>query len=308
MDDGYDSVKSQMTVPLDLPMRCPVCALEEGQPEVIERHSTQFQSQTWSYTIYRCALCYSQFAWPRKAAPPEWYAEQGEYYGWRWEFDLFLHDVKVLRSSGLQRESFRILEVGCGEGLLLESLSPYGDAWGLEWNHRAAEIGTAKGLRVETTNLSAFRDANPSMKFQIAGCFQVIEHLERPDEFLVQMREVLTPGGWLFLSIPNPDRYMLHLERERWDFPPHHLTRFSKYGIKKLLDRFGFQVKRMIDRPIGDSDKKAVLNKIYRKVPLPKRIRHILKLPILAACYPVALWMRGAAQGQDLYLAAERTR
>jgi 2-polyprenyl-3-methyl-5-hydroxy-6-metoxy-1,4-benzoquinol methylase len=289
-----------------MPTRCPVCALEQRQFEQIDRHIDQFQARTWSYTIHQCNRCRSQFAWPREAAPPEWYAERGEYYGWRWEFDLFLNDMNSIRDSEFQTEPVRILEVGCGEGLLLASLASYGDAWGLESNRQAAAIGRTKGLRIVEGDIDGFLERHSTISFRIVGCFQILEHVERPRDFLSRIRQLLSPGGWLFLSVPNPDRYMLHFERERWDFPPHHLTRFSKGGLMSLLEQTGFRVLKAIPRPMAASDIEVVLNKMYHAVPWPRRVRQCLKFGIRALSYPIAIWMRWASKGQDLYLAAKR--
>lgn len=161
-----------MTSPLDMPTRCPVCELEQGQFETIERHSEEFHSRTWSYTIHRCSRCRSQFAWPCKAAPPEWYAERGEYYGWRWEFDLFLEAVSQLRASGQFGNRPRVFEIGCGEGIILQRLQPLADVVGIEFNLQAAELARVKGLQILSVDLVDFRKIYPHTNFDFVAFFR----------------------------------------------------------------------------------------------------------------------------------------
>lgn len=295
-----------MTSPLDLPTRCPVCAFEQRQFEDIERHSELFQARTWSFTMYRCNRCLSQFAWPREAAPPEWYAERGEYYGWRWEFDLFLEALSHLRASGQLGDRPRGLEVGCGEGMVLQRLQPWADVLGIEFNQQAADRGRAKGLRIDSTGIVDFCKTCPQTNFHFVALFQVIEHVEDPQALLLQVLGLLEPGGWIFLSTPNGDRYMARIKREAWDYPPHHLVRFSREGLVQLLERTGFEIHKMVTRPMEYADLRAAAHGLYQCVPLPRKLRHVLKLLILGVLFPVAFWMCLRGEGKTLFLAARR--
>jgi hypothetical protein len=52
----------------------------------------------------------------------------------------------------------------------------------------------------------------------------------------------MSDNGVLMLSVPNERRLFLKIGREWWDKPPHHLTRFSERGLRRLLVRSGFEV------------------------------------------------------------------
>jgi SAM-dependent methyltransferase len=296
-----------MMLELEAPTRCPICSFEEKQFPVIEQHTEVFQSRAWPYTIHQCTLCQSQFAWPRKAAPSEWYAERGEYYGWRWEFDLFLEAVSRERASGRFGGRPRVLEIGCGEGILLHRLQPWAEVMGIELNREAAELGRARGLTILSTNLCEFCERHPGVTFDCVVMFQVLEHLEQPDLVLRQLRGMLGVGGWLFLSTPNSHRYMARIKREAWDYPPHHLIRFSKAGLTKLLERSGLDVLHLDTSPIGLADVNAATHGLYRLVPLPRWIRHLLKLPILFMLWPVGCWRCLAGEGKTFFVGAMRS-
>ncbi|TAJ29785.1 MAG: class I SAM-dependent methyltransferase, partial [Nitrospirae bacterium] len=212
---------------------CPACGLSASWYGFVESCQAQINDQVLNYFLYECGECGTQFADPAKAAPPDWYAHWGEYYGWRWEFDRLFEDLECLSAL---RKPLKILEIGCGQGVVLERLSQQHDVWGLEFNIEAAQIGQGKGLRIFPTTVEAFRADNQQLTFDVVAFFQVLEHLEDPEAFLSQITKLLNPGGYVFISIPNQERCRPMLEREICDYPPHHLTRFSKSGVLRLLN------------------------------------------------------------------------
>lgn len=64
-------------------------------------------------------------------------------------------------------------------------------------------------------------------------CFEVLEHVQEPEGALREIREALSDGGTLLMSVPHISR--LHEE-------PHDYYRFTKYGLKYLLTKNSFQV------------------------------------------------------------------
>src|SRR6266851_10240177 len=98
-------------------MECPACHSEAPHP----RDPKPIVTPVDSYAMWTCAVCATQFAMPRNPAPGEWYADTREWYGWRWEFDECLAEMKhVLPPAG------KILEIGCGEGGVLQRASELG--------------------------------------------------------------------------------------------------------------------------------------------------------------------------------------
>jgi len=282
-------------------MNCPVCGSERPEFPFIQHHTTACLGSILEYEIYACRDCHSQFADPMLPAPSEWYVDQGEYYGWRWEFSLF---QQSLAQRQAQEPVRRLLEIGCGEGILLDRLRSDGvEITGLEMNESAAHLARSKGLAVHPLSLEQFYTTHLEDRYDAIAFFQVLEHQSNPLAFLQHVSRMLRPHGCIYLSIPNPDRYQLFVEREFWDYPPHHLVRFSRQGLKALLNRAGFQVRQLIDRPFSDEDHIRAAKQLYARYPLPKRVRHFLKLPLMLLMQNRV--MRWSCSGQDLYLWAE---
>ncbi len=299
-----ESVENVLPAPSLGFLSCPACGSYRAQFPIVgthKEHSPVFQG---SYLVYHCKHCQTEFALPRLPAPAEWYTAKHEYYGWRWEFDLLLTHLAQDQQLRPNDRARTILEIGCGEGILLERLASEGEAWGIETNTAAAVIAASKGMRVYDQDLSNFRARYPDARFDIIVFFQVLEHLPHPWEFLSDLKALLSSPGMIAFSVPNPDRYAVSLERERWDYPPHHLTRFSKQGLSLLLERGGFEVVCMIDRPTNEMDVREACHLLYKNVLVPRRVRQVLKLPLRIALTPIAKMRVARSTGQDLYVVA----
>lgn len=215
-------------------MKCPLCGNMND--------FTYIESKD-AYTLYRCLSCFSEFCNPMLPAPPKWYSHIGEFYGWRWEFGQFLRDIKKLLPTG------RVLEIGCGEGIVLQKLKDLYDAFGIDFNEDAVKKAEAKGLKVYPMTVEDFSRQFPLIKFDAISFFHVLEHVENPMAFLENVRNLLNSNGLVFLSIPNPNRIRLALSREEWDYPPHHLLRFSVAGLQKLFEKAGFKILTIEEQP-----------------------------------------------------------
>jgi len=281
---------------------CPACGEEQSHPRFSERHDATFRGRRTTYVMYRCLSCRTEFAEPRMAAPQEWYAEQGEYYGWRWEFDCFLEDLNQLRNDAAP---LTLLEIGCGEGLMLQKLQGRAQTWGLEINTEAVRVAESRGLRIMPMTLETFQSRFPELTFDVVAFFQVIEHVENPFLFLHSVKRVLRPGGRMYCSIPHPRRYQLLLQRERWDYPPHHLTRFSKEGIARLLERAGFELTGTQDLPLTTIDLKKIRDYLFESLSIPKCFKSILKNPADTALRAFARC--AGLTGRDYYMAVRRS-
>ena len=101
-----------------------------------------------------------------------------------------------------------ILDVGCGAGLLAEALAKDGFAvTGLDAGAEVIEAARAhaegQGLSLTYRQGTAEALAAEGAKFPVVTALEVIEHVADPAAFLASLKDLLAPGGLLFLSTLN---------------------------------------------------------------------------------------------------------
>ncbi len=113
-------------------------------------------------------------------------------------------DSRIRRRHGVTR----VLDVGCGAGLLSEALAKLGhDVLGLDAAGAALEAARAhadgQGLRLEYREGLAEELLAEGARFPVITALEVIEHVPHPARFVRTLAGLLEPGGSLFLSTLN---------------------------------------------------------------------------------------------------------
>jgi 2-polyprenyl-6-hydroxyphenyl methylase/3-demethylubiquinone-9 3-methyltransferase len=102
----------------------------------------------------------------------------------------------------------RVLDVGCGAGLLAEALAKAGcDVLGLDAGAEMIAAAQAhaqgQGLKLDYRAGTAEALLAEGAKFEVVTALEVIEHVTDPPAFVAALAGLLAPGGKLFLSTLN---------------------------------------------------------------------------------------------------------
>jgi hypothetical protein len=78
--------------------------------------------------------------------------------------------------------------------------------------------------------------------YECLNC-EVLEHQDKPREFLEMVKGLLREGGYIAGSVPNMERLFVEIDWKcnHGDYPPHHFLRFSKSSLEKALNFSGFK-------------------------------------------------------------------
>ena len=112
--------------------------------------------------------------------------------------------------------SVRLLDVGCGAGLLSESLARSGcEVQGLDAGEETIAAARAhaqgQGLNLTYRAGTAEELAAEGQTFPVITALEIIEHVADPAGFIATLASLLEPGGLLFLSTLNrtPQSYLV---------------------------------------------------------------------------------------------------
>ena len=131
-----------------------------------------------------------------------------------------LHAINPLRLGWIESithlEGKRVLDVGCGGGILTESLSKAGAAvTGIDLSTKALKVAELHQLESGTTvryrSISAEDLAKEEpQSFDVVTCMEMLEHVPDPASVVQACSNLCKPGGHLFFSTlnRNPKSYL----------------------------------------------------------------------------------------------------
>jgi 2-polyprenyl-3-methyl-5-hydroxy-6-metoxy-1,4-benzoquinol methylase len=222
------------------------------------------------FTVVTCRECGLSYVSPRPPADqigrhyPAHYGEHGKAH---WGNTFATTEAAIV--DGFFDAPGSVLDVGCAAGGFLLAMRERG--WRVagvdtsEAAHHLAALVPDADVRLGTLG----KDMFPAGSFDAVTLWSVLEHLHDPRGVLTAVREVVKPGGRVFLVVPNYQSLERRLFRTRWfglDLP-RHLYQFSPATIRRMLATAGFQVESL-DHASGHDGVRWSLRLLARK-PLP---------------------------------------
>jgi SAM-dependent methyltransferase len=134
----------------------------------------------------------------------------------------------------------KVLEVGCGDGSFLQSISGLsGSVLGIEPAIATANLAREKGLAVISQLINEDSRVEKS-DYDCFFLFHVLEHVPKILPFLRGIRNNLKKGGVGCIEIPSTEAAF---EAGRYgDFMPDHMSYFTLSTLKTSLEVAGFEI------------------------------------------------------------------
>ena len=125
-----------------------------------------------------------------------------------------LHEINPLRLEWIDGiapiSGRRVLDVGCGGGILTDSMARKGgDVLGIDLASKALKVAQLHALEAQTRGVKyreiaveALANEQPS-SFDVVTCMEMLEHVPQPALVVRACADLVKPGGWVFFSTIN---------------------------------------------------------------------------------------------------------
>ena len=221
------------------------------------------------YTVVRCVDCGLRYVNPQPSVREleQIYAvfDQGDQ--WRSGEEHFNRGVRkvILRF----KRNGSCLDIGSGSGNFLRSMRELGfSVFGVEPSETGSDYArSVHKIDTFTGTVETFVSSPGRREFNVITMLNVLEHLKRPAEVLVELHRLLRADGILVVVVPDARFHAVVGQTRRWlgfsdpfwmeterhplvGFdPPHHLCSFEPRTIRLLLERCGFRGAYALNAP-----------------------------------------------------------
>jgi len=132
-----------------------------------------------------------------------------------------LHQINPLRLDWIDSlcalQGKRVLDVGCGGGILSDSMSRRGaQVLGIDLASKPLKVAQLHALETQTPSVSYREIAAESLaqeapaSFDVVTCMEMLEHVPDPSSIVRACASLAKPGGWVFFSTisRNPKAFL----------------------------------------------------------------------------------------------------
>lgn len=241
----------------------------------------QLKYQKEKYAVVTCNKCSLHFI-------PPYYRKQIKYTQYKnSEVTAAVRSgnnwVKVqrhkLRFKFIQKfaKSGKLFDLGAGWGHFLLAAKELGyDIYGVEISEQPY-LYCVNDLKLPVDHIDFF-EMDESKKFDVITMWDVLEHIDKADDFLDKCNKLTKTGGYLFLQVPQIDSYFARRHKDNWKMMGlDHVNYFGKETITKILANHGYEVVKI------KSSFEIKLFIMYTLLPLIKKIKGTKKQTVAEA-------------------------
>lgn len=217
-------------------MQCPFCGFLKTKKIIL--------SKSWSITA--CLNCTNAWTCP----PPGYNAYDEQNFHGQFKYETLI-DLPSQWQKGVQMQinllvkslkpGASILEIGCGQGILLMEMARRGFAvTGIEPSITASQAAQEAGLNVI---FGYFPHPQLTGPFDAVIMSHVLEHLSKPLDILQAITQIAF-GGHVLLVQTNWSGLIPRIYREKWYawVPEQHFWHFTPKGLGTLMQSLNWEI------------------------------------------------------------------
>lgn len=209
--------------------------------KAMERH---FRAN--GYLLYRCANCsFEQFILNDRLDRVIY--ESGYFENNKYKDVVSLARENKRRLSLLKKyvkEGGKVADYGCGSGEFVDYAGQKYEMYGFDISPDAIEIAKKRFSTYEKKFFISEDFKKGILKFDAICLWDVIEHIEDPNELIKLLKKRMNSDGIMILSTPDIGAMFAKISKTKWPFmtPPEHICFFSKKSIRYLAKKNGFEI------------------------------------------------------------------
>jgi len=134
-----------------------------------------------------------------------------------------------------------VLDVGCGDGMFLATLSDEWSKYGVEPSASGARLARNRRLDVACATLDT---TTTPYQVDLISALDVIEHVVDPHQFVESLKRHLKTGGVVLLLTGDAHAFPARIAGPQWSYLRWcgHISVFSQNGLRRLLESHGFEI------------------------------------------------------------------
>ena len=156
--------------------------------------------------------------------------------------DLCKNEIGFINGLLIDNQKKNIIDIGCGNGIVSSKFDKRYYRFGMEVSNNAAEKAKKHISNISTKPLES--NSYEEEFFDVVFSYHVIEHIYDPISFVENIHHIMKTHGKLVLGSPNFDCAMARRFKENFRLlhDKTHISLFSDFSLKDLLEDSGFQV------------------------------------------------------------------
>lgn len=148
--------------------------------------------------------------------------------------------LNIKKSQRIKKKELKILDIGCGTGLLTKKLERFGDVVGIDYSDEALNFAKKRGITVKKGSITKlpFKDKS----FDVAVCIDVLTDMSIHNDAtaLSEIFRILKPGSIAIIRL-SANKWL----RLNHDKHVHIRERYTKSELKKKIEKSGFLIEKI---------------------------------------------------------------